>query len=535
VNIARFILIVLILSTNASLGLAEAQDPVDDKAKIEFYREAIAGSKNDAEKAVLYKKLGDIFVSREDFKNASEEYIQALSLKNDFSEDERAQMAVYISWGEKLDEAVLEFRKILKKNPGNDPARIHLARTLSWAGKLDESLAEIKIVLGHDPNNKDALLIKANDLSWKGDDEQALPIYIALLKEEESFDARLGYTYVLIAQGKEEEARESMKLLKPSYPYQEEALTKLKAEINKPKAQAPREPHEHLAPQSHADAKYSHYRDTDGNVVHRYALTYGLPVLGVRPTFTYMHTEATDYTRRNSSDIVSGDTHVQLKENVGMGAGLGIIRYSDGEETTSLFGHLLGDYEFSKWIAGVVLSREPLNETAELIEKRIMFTALALTVSRNIADRLLFTGRFAYADFSDNNNSNDLLLALRYTLFQENPRTNVGYRFRYLNFDHQSFDGYFDPNRFLMSQVFVNASYERGRVSGFAELTGGQQSFTRYGIYHSDFVYAGSANIGYKLAKNITAEASIEGGDYALQTAAGFKYYMYGIRLSWVW
>jgi hypothetical protein len=41
-----------------------------------------------------------------------------------------------------------------------------------------------------------------------------------------------------------------------------------------------------------------------------------------------------------------------------------------------------------------------------------------------------------------------------------NPQTNVGYRFRYLDFDHQSFDGYFDANRFLLN-------------SGSAELTAG--------------------------------------------------------------
>lgn len=528
-NVAGFILIIIILCSNAGIGLAEAQDRVNDEAKIESYREAIAGSKNDAEKAVLYKKLGDLFVSREDFKNAADEYIRALSLKKDFPEREKVQMAVSISWGDKLEEAIAEFRSILKKNPENDSARTHLARTLSWAGKFDESLAEIDTVLGRDPDNKDALLIKANDLRWKGETDEALPLYLSILEKQEDFDARIGYTYILIAQGNDQAARESMALLKPVYPYQENDLQKLKEELGKPKTQSPQ------TLQSYVYAKYSHYRDTDGNVVDRYAATYGLPVLGVRAIFNYMHTEATDYTRRNSTDMISGDTYVQIRENIGMGAGLGLIRYNNDQETTLLFGHLGGDYELPKGSAGVTLAREPLNETAELIEKRIMFTSLALTGSHAISEQLFFSGRYAYADFSDDNNSNDLLLALRYVLVQGNPQTNVGYRFRYLDFDHQSFDGYFDPNRFLSSLIFINASYEQGRFNGFAELTGGGQSFTRYGIYHSDFVYGGNASIGYKLSKNVTAELSVEGGDYALQTAAGFRYYLYGIKIRGAW
>jgi uncharacterized protein HemY len=103
VNVAGFILIIIILCSNAGIGLAETQDRVNDEAKIESYREAIARSKNNSEKAVLHKKLGDLFVSREDFKNAADEYIRALSLKKDFPEGERVQMAVSISWGDKLE------------------------------------------------------------------------------------------------------------------------------------------------------------------------------------------------------------------------------------------------------------------------------------------------------------------------------------------------------------------------------------------------------------------------------------------------
>ena len=536
---ARLLVILVMLFGNAGICLAQAAEGGSDGATVESYRKAIAGSKSDAEKAILYKKLGDLFVSREDFKNAAEEYIRALSLKKDFPEHERVQMAVSISWGDRLEEAIAEFRAILKKNPGNIEARTHLARTLSWAGKFDESLAEIGDVLDRNPEDKDALLIKANDLRWKGEIDEALPLYRSILDRQEDFDARIGYTYVLFAQGEEEAARESLSLLKPAYPYQEDELKKLQEEIKKLQEESKKTQEESSKPnpaqQYRGAVKYSHYRDTDGNELDRYLASFDFPVGGRNALFTYVHTAAHDYTRRNSTDMLTGETHLQVSRQVGMGAGLGVIRYHDGGEPDFLIGHLRTDVELPHGSAGIALAREPLNETAELIEKRIRFSAAGVSLSHNMTERLSFFGNYTYADFSDDNNSNELLLALRYALKQENPRINVGYRFRYLDFDHQSFDGYFDPNHFVSNQVFVNPSFEQGRFRGTAELFVGYQIFTRYGVSHNDVVYGGTAVVGYKLTKIFTVEVNVEGGDDALQTAAGFRYYLYGVRLIGAW
>ncbi len=523
-NSAGFFVIIVLLFGNAGLCLAQAPKGNSDEATIESYRRAIAGSKNNAEKAERYKKIGDLYVSREEFKNAAEQYLRALSLKKDFPERERIQMAVSISWGDRLEEAIAEFRSILKEDPKNSEARIHLARTLSWAGKFDESLLEIDNVLGQDPQNKDALLIKANDLRWKGEIDKALPLYRSLLDQQEDFDARLGYTAALFAKGDESAARTSMALLKPSYPYQENELKKLQADINKPKNS------------SHGDAKFTHYRDTDGNEVNRYMASYGFSAGDWTNLFNYIHTAADDHARRNKTDSLSGETRVRITRQLGTGAGLGVIRYNNNNDTSDLMiGHLKADAEFPGGSAGVTLVREPLNETAELIEKRILFTSARAYGSRNLTERLSLYGNYSYNSYSDENNSNDLQLALRYALVRENPRTTVGYRFRYLDFNRQSFGGYFDPSNFLSHQIFVNTSFEKGKFSGTAEVFAGHQSFTRYGTGNNDIVSGGAASIDYKLAKNIVIGVNGEGGDYALQTATGFRYYMYGVRLGGLW
>ncbi len=522
-NVTRFLVIIILLCRSTGLCLAETPERGGSEAAVESYRKAIAGSKNDAEKADLYKKIGDLYVSREDFKNAAEQFIKALSLKRSFPEQERLRMAVHISWGDRPNEAIAEFRSILKENPKNTEARIHLARTLSWAGRLDESLVEIDRVLDQHPQNKDALLIKANDLRWKGETDKALPLYRSLLAQQEDFDARLGYTAVLFATGDDKAARESMALLKPNYPYQERELKKLQDDIARPKGS------------SHADVKFTHYRDTDGNAVNRYLAAYDFSVGSWKNLLNYIHTAATDYTRRNKTDSLSGEAHLQVSRQFGATAGLGVIQYDNGDTSNFLTGHVRADAEFPKGTAGVTLSREPLNETAELIEKRILFTDAGAYLARSLTGRLSVSGRYNYKTYSDSNNSNDLQLAMRYALVQENPRTGIGYRVRYLDFNRQSFGGYFDPSNFLSHQIFVNTSFEKGKFSGFAEAFAGHQSFTRYGEGHNDRVYGGAANIDYKLAKNIVIGVNGEGGDYALQTSTGFRYHMFGLRLGGLW
>lgn len=529
-NSAGFFVIIVLLFGNTGLCLAEAPKGNSEEATIESYRKAIKESKTTVEKADLYKKIGDLYVSKEDFKNAAEQFIKALSLKRDFPEKERVQMAVSISWGDQLDKAITEFQSIVQENPKNIEARIHLARTLSWAGRIDESLVEIDKVLDQHPQNKDALLVKANDLSWKGENDRALPLYRSILNEQEDFDTRLGYTAALFAKGDESAARTSMALLKPSYPYQENELKKLQEDISKPKNP------------SHGDAKFTHYRDTDGNEVNRYLASYGFSSGDWTNLFNYIHTAANDYTRRNETDSLSGETRMRITRQLGIGAGLGVIRYNytdipPNDDTTSDFviGHIRADAEFPKGSAGVSLAREPLNETAELIEKRILFTSTRAYGSRNVTERLSVYGNYSYNSYSDENNSNDLQLAIRYALVRENPRTTVGYRFRYLDFNRQSLGGYFDPSNFLSHQIFVNTSFEKGRFSGSVELFSGNQSFTRDGVGNNDVVSGGTASIDYKLMKNIVIGVNGEGGDYALQTSTGFRYHQFGVRLGGQW
>jgi tetratricopeptide (TPR) repeat protein len=518
-----FVILVCLWSTPVP---AAPPENAEYQEKAESFRKAIEATTDEREQALLHKQLGDLHASWEDYAKASDEFVLALALApSAFTVRERLRMAVSISWANRYDEAAAILRFILAEEPGNRDARVHLAKVLSWSGKLREAGVEAEGVLRDDPGNQDALLVKANVLRWQGDGAASITVYEKALQQGEQFDARLGLAYAYLDTGDRQGAENSAVMLKPQYPYQERELMKLREELKKPRP----------AQQVRADIKFTNYRDNEGNDVNRYAATYSFPVRAWRNQLSYVHTEARDHFRRNNADIVSGETRAQITRQLGIGAGLGVIRYRNDDTADFPVGHLKADAETPLGSVGVTLSREPFTDTAELLEKRIRVSAARAYLSRVLIGRTSFYGGYGYADYSDGNNSDDLLLSLRYDLRRENPRVNAGYRFRYLDFDRQSSGGYFDPSHFLSHQLYLNTAFEKGKIFGAAEVYVGQQSFTRNGAGRNEMFSGGAASIGYKLTKNYSVEANVEGGDYALQTATGFSYFLYGVRLSGLW
>lgn len=484
---------------------------------IEAYKKAIDESQDKKEKALLHKELGDLFVSKDDYKNAAEEFIKALSLYR-FSEEERLKMAIYISWGDRLDESIAEIKAILSENPKNVEARIHLARVLSWYGGLDEAIGEAEKVLKESPENKDALLVKANSLNWKGDYKTAMPIYKKLLEKGEDFDARLGLTYALLSSGNKKGAQECSRFLQPKYAYQERELKKLNEAMDREKM-------------PNFDIRYSYYKDSDDNRLNRYSLGYGFLLDNWKLDLNYRHTDAQDDTRDKRAEDLSFKVYSKVTESIGIGGGLGLSQVGNGESTNFLTGHIKADINILNGSAGFSLAREAVTDTAQLIENKIRVTNASLYISQKLTDRLSLNGNYSYRDYSDNNNANDFQFSPSYAIYKRNPTINLGYRFRYLNFNRQSGSGYFDPNDFISHQVFVSLYLEREKFYCYFEPHAGHQSFKRNGDRTHDYFGGAYGTFGYKITKKASFEVNAEGGNYALGTAAGFRYYLFGLRL----
>jgi tetratricopeptide (TPR) repeat protein len=474
---------------------------------------------NDAEeKALLHQKQGNLYVSEDDFKNAANEFIQALSLYDGFSEEERLRMAKYISWGHRHEEAIRELKFIVSQNPENYQARIHLARVLSWAGRFEESLDEADSILLDSPGNREALLIKANTLRWKGNVKSAIHLYQKLLEEKEDFDVRLGLTYALLSTGNIKDAKESYAILEPGYPYQERELEKLGEAVKR--AARPR-----------FDIKYSYYSDSDDNRYNKYWLTYNFLAGKWRTNLNYRYTDAKDNENTSDSHELFVNTYSKLTESFGAGGGVGIANMGKQGNSHFLTWNLRADTEVLQGKAGAGVSRNSLTGTAELIENGIRVTNIGTYISQNLTDRLSIYASYNYRDYSDHNNSNDIQFVPSYTLHTNNPRITIGYGFRYADFKEQSGGGYFDPQNFISHQAFSSVYFENEKFYAFIKPYIGHQSFKRNNEDNHEWISGGYGSLGFKISKGAVFEVNAEGGSYALESAAGFRYYLIGAKI----
>lgn len=472
------------------------------------------------ERAADHKKRGDEHAKREDFQAAAEEYLQGLAVGRDtFTLEERTQMAVYLSWADRLKEAETELRLVLEEDPERADARVHLARVLSWSGRQGESIQEAEGVLLGQPENRDALLVKANALRWKGEVSKSIPIYTELLNKEEEFDVRLGLTYAFLESGYIDEARQSEGMLEPRYGYQERELEKLALTMRRQSRPM-------------LQSSYRYYNDTDENEYHRFGLSQNYWAGRWKSSVHFRHTAAEDPARKNRADEVWAQSYGMVNDRINAGGGLGLAQFTNGKKREIITGHIRGDLRVLTGRIGATLAEDIISDTAQLIDNRIYFTDAGAYLWQNIAPRLTFHLSYNYRDYSDENSSSNVQLNLRYILFRGKPQITLGVRPRYVDFNRQSGGGYFDPQDFFSIQGYLSLAADMERYYFYLEPFFGHQSFRRFG-QDTDETFGGAVgSLGWYITENLSFEASGEGGNFAFATSSGFEYYLVGLSIN---
>jgi tetratricopeptide (TPR) repeat protein len=511
----------MIVSAGILLGICFALPPTaraeggGGAGATEPSQKVISWAKDRKEEAVRRKKLGDQYAAQEDFSRAADEFLTALSIApSAFTRQERLQMAIAISWADRLDAAAAVLRAILAEDPKNRDARIHLAKVLSWSDKLQEAEAEADEVLKRYPENQDALLVKANTVRWRGDARASIPIYEKALEQGENFDAQIGLAYAYLDAGEKETAKEISASLKPVYPYQKKELARFADSLCGTRP-------------SRAGIQYSHYEDSDHNRVNRTTLSYGMWAGAWDMELSYRLTQAVDPLRRANTD----DLWIATRSRQGRfdtAAEAGVTRTARGSLAT---GQARAETTAGRLSFGASAAREALTDTAQLIENRIVRTSAAISLAEALSPRMTLSGRYAHAGFSDSNSSDDLWLNVRYAMTAASPRIATGYRFRYWDFRRQSGGGYFDPENFNSHELFVAFYGEKNSFYVRFDPYGGYQSYLRNGIHTRGLYFGLPGAVGWTMKKCTALEISVDGGNYAGGTVAGYNYYQVGLRL----
>lgn len=470
------------------------------------------------ERAIAYKKLGDLYAGAEDYKKAGEAYIDALKYGRDsFTRDERKRMATVISWGGFFEEAAGELRAIISENPEDLEARVAYARVLSWTGRLEEALDELNPVLDKYPKDRDALLLKADILRWKGENKKAREIYDSLLSDKEDFGARSGRIYTDLSGREFREAKKDLKLLKPSNAYEEKQLKEITEAVSS-------------ATRPDLDISFKYYNDSDFNQSRRYSAKYGFLIGDYRLNAGYLHTDAGDRFRNNGADSFSAGVDAKLSEKIRGGAGVGLTLLSNRDHSVFPNLFLKADTKISNMDVTASISRDTLTDTAALIENGIRFTSYSLYLTRPL-NKLTLRGWYSYRRYSDDNSAHDVQINPEYPLMYKDIKIKAGYRLRYLDYQRQSLGGYYDPDWYISNQLYANLSWEEDKLYIIMEPNGGYQSSRRFGGSNNGFFGGGAITAGYKLYKSLRFEADAEGGNSSIGTVAGFRYYQTGLKV----
>jgi len=481
-------------------------------------RRTIQSASDPRIQAKLYKQLGDELVRQDKIDDAAEPYSKALALDaKGFSSTERVQMAIYLSWANRLVEARAELANVVAAEPQNIAAGTHLARVLAWSGDLSAAIAEADRVLTIAPQHKDALLVKADALQWQGRYAEAIPIYQSIVAGDGDFDARAGLARAQLAAGNRIAALENRDRLKPQTPKQQRELAKVKDTID-------------VETRPTLDGRYNYYRDSDQNRLDRYSLAATYWLGNHKLGLDYRHTDASDPTRANRTEDISAKLYTRVTDSIGAGLALGFSQLADRHTSTFPTGHLRVDARLLEGSVGAGMTREILSDTAELVQNRIRMTTAGVNLKQNLTERTTIEGRYNYKSFSDGNHANDLQWSTQYALYLQ-PRVVVGHRFRLLDFHEQSGSGYFDPNNYIANRAFASFYFENRTYYAYVEGYLGYETFRRDGIASDNFIHGGSGSVGIKPLPNLSFEINVEGGNFAAGSTSGFNYFNVGPRV----
>jgi len=152
----------------------------------------------------------------------------------------RLELARLLSYSQRYDESVEEYKKVLRARPDLDEARTEMARVLYWSGRTDEAfelftdiprdrlpesdrlvLAELYLsneeygkaeiiyreYLANNPGDLQVKHKMAQLLSWTEKYDESLGLYADILKSRpDDIQLRREYAYVLIWSGRHAEA-----------------------------------------------------------------------------------------------------------------------------------------------------------------------------------------------------------------------------------------------------------------------------------------------------------------------------------------
>jgi len=472
----------------AVCGWAERYDE-----SLALYKELMAASPADRDLVIEYARTqawsGDLA--------GAEKTLGALVAKQPRDARARVELARVYGWDNRLKEGERVYRSVIAQEQSNMPALTGLGENLSWQGRYDEALVYFDQALAIEPENKDALAGRARTYSWQGRHAEALAA-----------------------------TREALAL----YPNQADIQTLARTIGGSQR------------PMLSLFATTT--QDSDDNDMHTWGGRY-THYLGARFWIGGMYTHAQLGSFLPEEVIGKYDTvrvtgGANLPANVTLSGELGVDRtrvpvatvgggFSDIEEHTYGAGLLSAQVDPAHWFTFIgTVASERFIGTVPTMQADVGIGSLTATAIFRPHSRVTVRATGQVADLTDDNGRQLAGLGVSWQLPLRRPDISVRGGGRWLSYDEDLNNGYFDPDKlieytagFTISDVigphfFWSASLDRGIQS--------VEDFDSTGVM--DYELLAGVNIG----QSVSIEAYYGQSDSALSSPSGFKSTTGGVR-----
>ncbi|HAO93608.1 MAG: hypothetical protein A2X93_09960 [Deltaproteobacteria bacterium GWC2_56_8] len=426
------------------------------------------------------------------------------------SKGERLKTADSLAKGGGLDEAVSILTTLVAEFPDDFEAAVSLARALSWAGDYEGSVAGYNRALTLRPGNPEALSGLGRVLSWAGEYESAVEAYKKSIEADPNDrDARKGFSRTLWWKGEIDAALKEVQEVLSSSPADEEAL-EIEERLRDEKGPLLR-------------ARYSSSTDSDSNELKMYGLSgyYWTGAPG-RVTFNLDFYEASSQWATANATTFGVKDSIDLSGALTVNAGLSLVVFKpENGETVFAVGGLNCRYELSsrtRLSAGYNYS--PMLDTVALIENHVRTGEYHGALSHDWRGAT-FTASTAFAGYSDNNSSYDIVATAVYKL-SERHGIYAGATSEYKVFSEHTASGYFNPPNIFSNGIFLSVEDEipGTRLSYSANIEAGIQSFSG----KTESTSAIEAGVEWRLTREVSLDAGYKYSRSALESSSGFRF-----------
>ncbi|MBI4971207.1 MAG: tetratricopeptide repeat protein [Candidatus Omnitrophica bacterium] len=134
----------------------------------------------------LLKETGDAYAKKKDFTKAKELFDQALFIRPYDPNIRLAWVRTIEDYAKDRNRAIEELKKILMEDPTFNEGKKELAKYVSWDQKWDQAVAIYDQILTENPTDIDTMFDKAEVLSWSKHLPESIDLYKQILKLDPS-------------------------------------------------------------------------------------------------------------------------------------------------------------------------------------------------------------------------------------------------------------------------------------------------------------------------------------------------------------